>query len=145
MIEWNELSDKAKENIKYKETDFITRDTSNAVYAYCEVTKEAFGGRTINVRFLIMDRHEYWEAAQNVNMDFESSFLESVDDQIIIGGHFYYTKYQEPIMYMDWDMSKRTPTREYLSDWMETFNMIQHFVITANNVHNITDLVHFKR
>ena len=130
-----EVSKELQEIFKYKKANGFHYN-GDSIYAY--VTKDNW------VKFFLAyqdDIENELEYIQNTLMDDKENALESckeiIEERSIIGGTFNITENQnhKPILYLDTDMSKRVPTREYLDDWMSRFGMIHNFV---NEYHWLT-------
>ena len=130
-----ELSKELQEIFKYKKVVF-SGWKNEAVYAY--VTKDNW------VKFFIAyeDDIDGSGGLQYIQRGFDSIDVqencnELIEEHAIIDGSFAITENQnhKPVLYLDTDLSKRTPPREYLDDWVTRFGMIHNFV---NEYHWLT-------
>ena len=139
-----EISKEAKDIIRYQPTRNTSADGNEVVCAYVEeyVMKKLFPEeKSYQVHFFIIDPDEMNKQLEDVEFNLlaglNNTFKEVYEDlkhEIIIGGHFYPTRYREITTYLDTDLGLRTPPRESIQDWMERFSMIQNFVFNYSNM-----------
>tara|TARA_R110000851_G_C12693590_1_gene525249 strand:+ start:62 stop:478 length:417 start_codon:yes stop_codon:yes gene_type:complete len=121
------FSEEIQALVKYRKVDRYVRDCI-AIYAY--VDKSNWVQFFLAYEDDIDGKESEYEAMQDEEGYIESNAIELMKDEAIIGGHFAlaHSPTEDPVFYIDFDMSARTPCREYLSDWVSRFGMIHDFV-----------------
>ena len=121
------FSEEIQALVKYRKVDRYVRDCI-AIYAY--VDKSNWVQFFLAYEDDIDGKESEYEAMKGEDGYIESNAIELMKENAIIGGHFpeAYSANHESILYLDTDMSVRTPSREHLSDWVSRFGMIHDFV-----------------